>query len=296
MIMRTNGRYPLDKKTICTAVMEKLVVPNGLYGIIRLPEYKNLVKDEPWYDRLGIENDAVFGKVPYGYGNADAGTGGLEDGNDQWLQLTQEAAYTPQDGEMYLNSWFTANDAWVDAKRCVLQFSEHRFTTFSISHGYLETKRADSSQIGKWKQVAVTEDWLKENNVLYDTDWFKDKNGKTVSRNVFEFVRDHLGYRVVGRNLKVTGDSKPSATIQVDMTIENRGFSAAFNLESGFAILDANNNVVSTVKCGNPETWYNRNPDNYEAGIYLHEGRRGRAKSVCPNGGCRQSARRIRRG
>ena len=45
--------------------------------------------------------------------------------------------------------------------------------------------------------------------------------------------------------------------------LQNRGFAAAFNLESGFAILDSQNKVVSTVKCGNPAAWYNRNPDNY---------------------------------
>ena len=262
-------KYEVDKKAVCKAVMEKLVVPNGLYGLIRLPEYKNLMKGESWYNRLGVENDAVFGKVPYGYGNADAGTGGLEDGNEQWLQLTREAAYTPQDGETYWNDWLKENDAWIDGLRCVLQFSEHRFTTLSIKHCYLDWGRDEKAEIGKWKKLPVTEDWLKQNKILYDADWFKDKNGKVVSRNVFEFVRDHLGYRVVGKNLKVTGNSKPSANIQVDMTIENRGFSAAFNLESGFAILDANNKVVSTVKCGNPETWYNRNPDNYNDGKQL---------------------------
>ena len=47
------------------------------------------------------------------------------------------------------------------------------------------------------------------------------------------------------------------------MSLQNRGFAAAFNLESGFAILDSQNKVVSTVKCGNPAAWYNRNPDNY---------------------------------
>ena len=251
------------KKVICKAVMEKLVIPNGLYGLIRLPEYKNLMKGETWYNRLGIENDAVFGKVPYGYGNADGGTGGLEDGTDQWLQLIKEAAYTPQDGEIYWNSWFPENDAWVDGKRCVLQFSEHRFSTLSIMHSYLDWGRKETSEIGKWKKIAMTEDWLKKNGVLYDANWFKDKNGKAVSRNLFEFVRDHLGYRIVGQSLKITGDSKPSAPIQVAMSLQNRGFAAAFNLESGFAILDSQNKVVSTVKCGNPAAWYNRNPDNY---------------------------------
>lgn len=37
----------------------------------------------------------------------------------------------------------------------------------------------------------------------------------------------------------------------------------AFNLQSGFAILDEDNRLVSTVDSGSPETWYNRNPEQY---------------------------------
>ena len=73
----------------------------------------------------------------------------------------------------------------------------------------------------------------------------------------------HVGYRIAPKSIKVTGNSRPSATIQVEMPLCNYGFSAAFNLESGFAILDKNNKVVSSVKSGSPEKWYSRNPDNY---------------------------------
>lgn len=251
--------YPHDKKVIATAVMEKLVIPNGLYGLIRLPEYKNLLKGTKVYDRIGVENDSIFGKIPdMGYG-----TGGLDEGTDQWAQLVKEAAYTPQEGELYWNSWLTENNVTVNGFKVIQQLSEHRFTTLSIHHSYLDMGSSNASAMGRWKKDAITQDWLKKNGILYDPNWFKDKNGKAVSRNVFEFIRDHVGYRIAPKSIKVTGNSRPSATIQIEMPLCNYGFSAAFNLESGFAILDKNNKVVSSVKSGSPEKWYSRNPDNY---------------------------------
>lgn len=85
--------------------MEKLVVPNGLYAQMRLPRYKNLLADTPYYRSIGIENDSFFGKIPdRGYG-----TGGLDAGTEQWDQLMREAAYAPQDGELYWHFWFEQN-------------------------------------------------------------------------------------------------------------------------------------------------------------------------------------------
>lgn len=47
------------------------------------------------------------------------------------------------------------------------------------------------------------------------------------------------------------------------MNLKNYGFSAAFNLKSGFAVLDENNNVISKVYAGTPSTWYCTDPDDY---------------------------------
>ena len=45
------------------------------------------------------------------------------------------------------------------------------------------------------------------------------------------------------------------------MTFKNYGFAAAFNMISGFAILDSENNVLFEIAAGEPKTWYNRDPD-----------------------------------
>lgn len=261
--------YTIDKALIARTVMEELVLPNHLYALIRLPQYKNMLKGTPYYNHIGIENDSVFGKViDMGYG-----TGGLDGGSDQWVQLVKEAAYTPQEGELYLQEWFADGQEGAGVElnnlKILEQFSEHRFTTLSLIHSYVDAGAGPNTNIGKWKKEPITESWLKSKGIQYDPAWFRNKAGQSVSRNMFEFVRDHLGYKLTAQRIKITGSGKPGCQLQVEMSLINYGFAAAFNLESGFAVLDANNKVVSTVPCGKPETWYNRNPDKYSDSRYL---------------------------
>lgn len=66
--------YAIDK----TAVLNKIVgtlLPPGTYLQMRLPDYKNLLpSSHPAYSRIGIHNDAVFGKIPNkGYGTGGSG-------------------------------------------------------------------------------------------------------------------------------------------------------------------------------------------------------------------------------
>ena len=254
--------YKHDTTEIASAVMEKLVVPNGLYALMRLPKYKNQLKTKTYYDRIGIENDSIFGKVPANTPGI-SGTGGLDDGSEQWKQLVKEAAYTPQEGELYWNSWLIQNKVNVDGYKTIEQLSEHRFTTLSIHHSYLDMANRDESQIGSWKKLSIMAGWLKAKGITYDPNWFKNADGKNVSRNVFEFIRDHLGYRIAAQKISISGSGKPKSDLQIEMSLKNYGFSAAFNMKSGFALLDDQGAVVSEVLCGEPEKWYNRNPDDY---------------------------------
>ena len=57
----------------------------------------------------------------------------------------------------------------------------------------------------------------------------------------------------------------------MEMDFVNYGFSACFGLESGFAILDENNKVISTLKAGNPSEWHSRSPHDYsDARLLTH--------------------------
>ncbi len=109
----------------------------------------------------------------------------------------------------------------------------------------------------------VTMEWLDDNGIIYDPAWFYDDNGNLVKRNTFEFIRDHLGYKLVAQDIMLRGVIASGGNVFVDLALKNYGFAAAFGLESSFVILDANGNEVSKVSVGDPSKWYNLPTDYY---------------------------------
>jgi hypothetical protein len=67
----------------------------------------------------------------------------------------------------------------------------------------------------------------------------------------------------VGQNWKASGKLSKKGSVKLELSLNNYGFSAPYNLESGFAILDKDNNLVKSVKVGTPTGWHSRNPGNY---------------------------------
>lgn len=96
----------------CGFPITKILYPSNLSG----------------YKRIGIHNDSVFGKSRVN----KYGTGGLDAGTEQWQQLLKEAAYTPQDGELFWSSWNLDTGVYCDGFDALCQFSEHRFTSLSV--------------------------------------------------------------------------------------------------------------------------------------------------------------------
>ncbi|MEG1887732.1 MAG: DUF4832 domain-containing protein, partial [Oscillospiraceae bacterium] len=193
----------------------------------------------------------------------DMESGGFDPGTKQWDQAIKQSAYSPQDGELYWSEWSTAHDQYCDGLDAILQISEHRFTSLSVLHGYKDDEFEPATAMGKWKKNEVTEKWLNDNKITYSPNWFKNEKGEAIKRNPFEFIRDHLGYRLEAQGVKITGENKAGAGVNVQMTLINYGCSAAFNMNSGFAILDENNKVVSSVGAGDPSKWYSRSPSDY---------------------------------
>ncbi len=281
--MAYNYQYPVvNYDTIIKAVVEKLCVPNGLYYSCRMPQYKlDLLKNDPDYkyaSYIGFNNDACFGEQKRNGWNS----GGYRVGTKAWTYVCETGAYTPQSGEMYHNGSTTAIGKEPVGLEVIKELAHHRYTTLSHWNSYLETSSFKSQKNENGKYVAtdsvmqkwidnerVTMDWLDENGIIYDRAWFYDDDGKVVERNPYEFIRDHLGYKVAAQNMVLDGEFKKGATILANMTLKNFGFAAAFNLESGFMILDEDYNVVSSVKSGKPETWYSHDPNNWKSTTVL---------------------------
>lgn len=261
-------RPEVDYATITKAIVKNFCVPTGLRFIHRLPEYKNLVKsDSKIYSLIGFGNDAIYGEQT----REEWQSGNFQLGTSAWEQVSKEGAYTINDGEMCTNhSMHNYIDPTTGKKgiipkgiEVIAELGHHWFSTMSVWHGMYEDPVNDPI-MDYWKKEQVTPELLQQYKVVYDPSWFKTATGGTVKRSCYEFIRDHLGYRIGLQSLKFTGSTKAGSTAKAELKLKNFGFAAAYRLSSGFAVLDSNYDIVSTVSAGEPEKWYSHNPDNWQ--------------------------------
>ncbi len=270
--MADSTQYPpVNRIKVMKKVIEKLVVPNDVYYLIRDPQYKYDLEvdspDYPYLDRISFVNKAMFGEqTKQGWHS-----GGYQKGNpenkrlDAWEYVTVQAPYAPNDAELFPNSNLIGKGSYpvariVSGLEAILECSHHGMTTMGFWNGYYEVNRATQSPavMDLWKTEKITEKILQDNNIVYDPAWFKNSDGTEAKRNCFEFIRDHLGYKIVAHSGRVEGNTD---SIKAELTLKNYGFSAAFNLESGFAILDSEFKEISHIAVGEPDKWYSHNPD-----------------------------------
>lgn len=257
---------PVNYATVIKAITEHLAVPNNLYFSIRDPNYKNLIeKDYEHYWSISYNCDAMFG-----YQDKWSSDGYLPS-TDRWAQVEKEGAYTPQGGEMFTNAaMFNANTIPVGWEM-LLQCYYHHQTSMSSWHGYMEAYWTDNVMQRWIDNEVVTPSKLKSKGIIFDPNWFLDESGSEIRRNPYEFIRDHLGYKIVAQDASISWSGNSDEKMSVAMNLINYGFAAAFNLESGFAILDSDGNVISEVKVGEPDKWYNRDPDDpYSSEVLIH--------------------------
>ena len=276
-------QYPLvSYETVTKAIVEKLCVPNGLYFSTRVPEYKTDIMEKdpswPYYDYISYSNCAMYGEqtkpdwhsaclqVNHNGTGAETGCTRLKhEANTMWEYMCEKGGYTPQGGEMYTANAMNRQGTIPSGREMILELAHHWHSTFSFWHGKYDTPTSDPNVINimeEWDKEEITEAWLKEEGIIYDPNWFLDDEGNTVERTCYEFIRDHLGYKLVADKATVKADGEK---ITVDISFKNYGFAAAFNLMSGFAVLDENYEVVSEVMVGDPSKWYSHDPDNWKS-------------------------------
>ena len=159
---------------------------------------------------------------------------------------------SPQDGELYWSSWNHANGVYCDGLRAVERLAELHFTSLSAVHGYQDYPENETkTTMGRWKRQEITPELLAERGIPCDLAWFCNESGERVSRSVFAYVRDHLGYRLQAKTLRLEGDWKPGAQMHAALTVSNYGFAAGFHLHAGFAMLDSSGRVLCECPAGN---------------------------------------------
>ena len=230
------------------------LLPDGIYSQLRMFQYKQFLPDG--YRRcFGIAHDGFFGIMDA----SELGSQTFSYGLPEWNDYLTEAAYTPNDAETYYWDSFNQLGLLPEGYACILGASQLRLTTLSGYNGYGDIGIDADGSMNRWKRLPVTKNWLNCNGIPVSENWLRDSSGNTVKRNVFEYIRDYLGYRISVKELSVVQNGDKA---DISLSLVNYGFPAAFNLESSLMILDERNNVISQVPAGNPSEWYCTNPEN----------------------------------
>ena len=217
---------PGFRKELFKTVLE--VLPPERKTMIRYPLYKQdmfgtepLTEKEAFTDlpqaRIGHFNDGFLA------GPAHGGTfNGIKDYDAVKAYLAEEGRFLPMDGELF----------WRDCAGMALPMdaaywlANWHYDTFSMVHGNHLFEGVDGYSIDVWKRVPVDPMYLIAKKLPWNEAYFRDERGDHVWRSYYEYIRDHLGYRIELQSFEYEiADGRLSGTLR----LINRGFSAPVN-------------------------------------------------------------------
>ncbi len=169
--------------------------------------------------RIGFFNDGTlanwwdggtFTTAPY-----------AEEGDVDFDAVVRDGRYLPVDGELFWSGKYS-HPAFACGLRAIDRFRRHHYTTLSLVHGFSELDTNPIPwTIDGWKVTPVTPEELAFFGVPFDPDYFAG----VPYRTAFEFIRDHLGYRLAATKAEFTDAIKPGGAFEARITLRNYGFS-----------------------------------------------------------------------
>ena len=232
-----NKRIILEK--ICRMTPQDRVVQ------VRVPDYKNLLpKDSEAYRKTSFHDDFIV-VAPHRW------DGNMHEGTPNFNQIVEEGAFMPVDGELPWGTWSMnkengdANGWIIDGKKTARQLFLEHYTSLSVIHNYKERGAPDKYSMMYWKETPISEEYLKEKHMPVSDGYFRKHDGSAAQRNAFEYVRDHLGYRLELQELQIdTLKHTDNHILDLSLTLINRGFSTLFNEHPVYFVLVDEHNQV----------------------------------------------------
>lgn len=262
------------------------MVPADRQIQVRVPAYKNLLnKDSFNYSRISFHDDFIVIKPHEWDGN-------MHEGTPFFNQIVKESPYLLIDGELPWGSWSVNKDkdnpgsSWlIDGVQAARQLFLQHYTSLSAIHNYKENNGVDTFSMVYWKKNPITEKFLIENKMPFSPDYFLNNKGQKTERNAFDYIRDHLGYRIELQSLKYTTDKQG---VSVDISFINRGFSTIINKRPVYLVLiDKNNKVTELETNADVVSWQPSAPGDTSSIPLIHHIKYYINNNVLKSGGCR---------
>lgn len=264
--------FPRDRQiTIRTPILKRQaisILAGRAYRGVNARNAFSLVPEA----RVGYANDGVLAGKTHG-GTFPYPPYGVP-GGAMFDLMTRESAYVVVDGELFWGmpkSWGggPVTDT-ADGLKVAEYLAMHHFTTFSLAHSYSEREGLPMF-IDGWRKQEITPDDLRKRNLPFSEFWFKDIYKKTAKRTAYEYIRDHLGYRLELVSANVPQDLKKDESFRITLNIKNYGFSTLINPRPVYITLtDVNDNVYCFKTKADPRKWQPYDPADKERKTLVH--------------------------
>ncbi len=165
-------------------------------------------------------------------------------GNLEFDYLVREAPFLPVDGELFWSEQVPQSNpadprpyhgldlTYSAAAKAIARLRMHHYSTFSYVHGFSGLEKPVYGVIDAWKETPVTAAELDARRFPYSPDYFGG-----APRTAFEYIRDHLGYRLEARQARFDGAVRPGGRLRVALDLVNRGFAAPVNPRPVYFVL-----------------------------------------------------------
>ncbi len=272
-----------NSQTAMTGILEKLleVVPQDKQVQVRVPEYKNLLKDKPeLYNRLSFHDDFIVIRP-------DKWDGDMHEGTNNFNQMVDESPYLVVDGELPWGFWSAGADpdspsaGWlIDGMQTARRLFLQHFTSLSVIHNYKEqhaNRTFDENNPPEysmvvWKKTFIHEDSLRKYGMPVSDGYFKRKSGEQVARNVFDYIRDHLGYRIELQRLDMPAKLHAGTGNPLKLKLVNRGFATLFgNHPVCYVLIGPTGKVTEFPVEADPQEWQPFSPGDSTYTPLLHK-------------------------
>ena len=219
IVAATLDMLPPERKTMMRRIAYKEAALKGLGAEGEANETNGFAQVPT--ARIGFFNDGTlanwwdggtFTEEPYADGD-----------NREYERVHREGLYTPVDGELFWTGQYS-HPVFADGYRAIDRFSYQRYTTFSLVHGHsLLDQSTKPWTIDGWKKTPVTAEALRFFGIDFDPAWFAG----VPYRTAYEFIRDHLGYRIAVKAATLPDIVGQNGTVR--LTLHNYGFAPPVN-------------------------------------------------------------------
>jgi hypothetical protein len=275
------------------AVVKRLleILPEQRMLQVRVPKYKRNVLSQPIFGtfevlseksaftgrpaaRIGFHNDGFLAGPSHGGTWTEAPRFG-NPGNPEFDYMTRESPYLPVDGELFWSDigfdGKAAAGKGVEGVNAATHMRLHHYSSFSLAHSYSE-REGKIYSIDRWLAAPVTPEALREAKMPIADGYFEDGLGNRAVRSQFEYIQDHLGYRLELQTARFPPRLKPGEELAVSVELINRGFATLHNPRPvRITLTDIDGKVWhEPVPGANPRTWQPFKPGDDQCRALVH--------------------------